>query len=171
MATRISRREFQQALTERLRSAARGETTRTLLGALSGQERWLFDLAETGEILPLTPLADVPLTRPWFAGIANVRGTLYSVVDFSAFRGAVPTPRGSDSRLLLIGMPAGGNSALLVNRTLGLRSLSSLTEEPQLPDNAPTWMGKRYLDNKGNTWHSIRVRQLLAHPDFLDVGQ
>ena len=171
MSRRISRRDFQQALTQRLTSAARGEVARTLLGAISGDELWLFDLAETGEVLPVPALVDVPLTRPWFAGLANVRGTLYSVVDFAAFRGTEPTPRGSEARLLLIGMPAGGNSALLVARTLGLKSMDKLKEEEDEARDAPTWLGRRYCDDKGKHWRSLRARQLLTHPDFLNIGQ
>ena len=36
----------------------------------------------------------VPLTHSWFRGVANVRGNLYSVVDFSAFQGGEPIGAG-----------------------------------------------------------------------------
>ena len=98
MAKRISLREFQQGLSERLVSARRGEGAQALLGIESGSDelpggsRWLIDLADSGEVTPLPPLTPAPLTKPWFAGIANIRGVLYGVVDFSAWRGGASTP-------------------------------------------------------------------------------
>jgi twitching motility protein PilI len=84
------------------------------LGVQAGPDYWLLDLADSGEIVPLTPLTEVPLTKPWFAGIANIRGNLHSVVDLSAFVGKEATPRNTSSRLLLIGTRHGSNAALLV---------------------------------------------------------
>jgi twitching motility protein PilI len=98
-----------------------------------------------------------------------VRGALYSVVDFAAFRGGEPTPRNSDARLLLIGARHGINSALLVNRTLGLKNVGQLTEEP-LPTDAPPWAGARYRDNEGQEWTRLQVRSLLENSDFLNVA-
>ena len=85
---KLSLREFQESLVQRLTSARAGQTSRALLGVLAGRDYWLLDLSDSGEIVPLPPLTSVPLTQTWFCGIANIRGTLYSVVDFSAFQGA-----------------------------------------------------------------------------------
>ena len=137
----------------------------------NGRDHWLFDLADAGEILPLPPLAEVPLTKPWFAGIANIRGTLHSVVDFSAFQGGEPTARNSDSRLLLIGTRHGINSALLVSRALGLKSPDALEEQAEPNDPARPWIGVRYIDNKGQAWRMMRVKELLTYPDFLDIAR
>ena len=104
-----------------------------LLGVQSGADFWLLKLSDSGEIVPLTPLAEVPLTRPWFAGIANIRGNLNSVVDFAAFRGAEPTVQNAGARLLLIGTRYGSNAALLVTRLLGLRNIDDLTPAPADP--------------------------------------
>ena len=35
----------------------------------------------------MPPIANVPLTQPWFRGLANIRGNLYSVIDFAGFLG------------------------------------------------------------------------------------
>ena len=166
---RISLREFQAGLSERLTSARRGETARALLGIISGKDHCLLELSDSGEVLPLPPLTNVPLTKPWFAGVANVRGALYSVVDFSAFRGGEATPRNSEARLLLVGSRHGVNSALLVNRTLGLKSLADMQEEAPA-DNAPVWSGARYVDPSGQAWTRLQVKPLLEDPEFLNVS-
>lgn len=61
-----------------------------LLGVQAGSDFWLISLFDSGEIIPLTPLTGVPLTKPWFAGIANIRGNLYAVADFPLFRARKP---------------------------------------------------------------------------------
>jgi len=169
MAKRISLREFQESLTQRLSSAQRGETARALLGIESGKDYWLLELSDSGEVVPLPPLTTVPLTKPWFAGIANVRGTLYSVVDFSAFRGGEPTRRNANARLLLVGARHGSNSALLVDRALGLRNVDELTPAP-LPADAPPWSSERRSDSQGRNWTRVEIEALLDDPAFLDIG-
>jgi twitching motility protein PilI len=169
MAKRISLREFQESLSQRLTSAQRGEARRALLGVASGNEFWLLDLSDSGEVVPLPSLTTVPLTKPWFAGIANVRGTLYSVVDFSAFRGHEATRRNANARLLLVGARHGSNSALLVDRTLGLRSIDDL-EPIAAEDEKMVWAGDVRQDAQGRKWTLLKLRDLLADPAFLDVG-
>lgn len=169
MAKRISLREFQQGLLERLTSARRGEASRALLGIQAGREYWLLDLGDSGEVVPLPTLTPVPLTHPWFSGIANIRGSLYSVVDFAAFQGGEPTLRTGDSRLLLVGSRYGINSALLVSRTLGLKNPEELEAHGTQTD-ARCWVGEQYSDAHGRTWKRLRVRNLLAQPEFLNIG-
>lgn len=170
MAKRINRREFQEGLSQRLSEAALGEASHAWLGVLAGHDHWLFELADAGEIVPLPQLTEVPLTKPWFAGIANIRGTLYSVVDFSAFQGSEATPKNSASRLLLIGARHGINSALLVSQTLGLKNPDSLEPQADADADPRPWAGECYRDNKGQQWRKMRVKPLLAYPDFLDIG-
>jgi len=169
MAKRTSLREFQESLAARLASVRRGEATRALLGVESGHGFWLMDLADSGEVVPLTELAPVPLTQPWFAGVANVRGSLYSVVDFAAFRGDEPTPHNADARLLLIGARHGNNCALLVNRTLGLKSLDDMSAEPGQAG-AAEWIGDAAVDAQGRRWTRLKITILLGDEKFMDVG-
>jgi twitching motility protein PilI len=172
MAKRLSLREFQEDLVARLTSAARGEAPRSLLGIQAGNEHWLVDLYDSGEVVPLPPLTGVPLTRHWFSGVTNIRGTLYGIVDFSAFQGGEPTPRNNDARLLLIGARHGSNSALLVTRTLGLKALDTLEALPpgELPADPRPWIEGHFRDAQNQTWTLLNVRQLLVDPDFLEIG-
>jgi twitching motility protein PilI len=168
MAKKISLREFQEHLAARLSSAAQGQASSALLGVQAGADHWLLNLADSGEIVPLPPLAPVPLTKPWFAGIANIRGNLYSVADFSALRGGDPTPRSAASRLLLVGTRHGSNAALLVTRMLGLKNPDQLTP---LADSSPhAWEAARLRDSEGREWRKLDVRALLADPAFMEIG-
>ena len=168
MAKKGSLREFQAHLARRLAGASE-QSAAGLLGVQSGADYWLLKLSDSGEIIPLTPLTSVPLTLPWFAGIANIRGNLYSVADFSAFQGREPTPQNPSSRLLLIGTRYGSNAALLVTRLLGLRNIDDLTPAPADPDVAP-WAADAYTDHEGRRWRMLNVGLLLADDRFMEIG-
>lgn len=169
MAKKTSLREFQQYLAGRLTGAAHGQGAASLLGVRSGSEDWLLDLSDSGEIIQPSKLTQVPLTRPWFAGIANIRGNLHAVTDFSVFRGSDPTPQNTAARLLLIGARHGSNAALLVSRMLGLKNINDFA--PEEPDpTAPPWAARRFRDSSGNIWRKLQVRELLADENFMNVG-
>ena len=171
MAKRLSLRDFQENLSARLLSAKRGETAPPMLGFRAGARRWLLELPDSGEVVPLPVLSTVPLTQPWFAGMANIRGGLHAVVDFAQFAGAAPTPRTERSRLLLIGARHGINSALLVESIEGLRPLSALRaiERPAGTLEAD-WIDAVYQDEQGNNWLHIVLTNLLQDSAFLDIA-
>ncbi len=168
MAKRGTLSEFQAHLANRLAGA--GERAAAgLLGVLSGSEHWLLKLSDSGEVVSLPELTSVPLTRPWFLGIANIRGNLYAVADFSAFQGKEATPQNASSRLLLIGTRHGNNTALLVSRMLGLRNIDDLTPMP-VDDGSPAWADQAYTDRDGQRWRLLDVEKLLADERFMDIG-
>lgn len=168
MSRRISLREFQENLARRLAEARTGER-RGLLGVQAGDENWLLQLSDSGEILVPPPLASVPLTRSWYRGLANVRGTLFGVIDFSGFHDGAPIVPVGHARLLLVGAKHGIHSALLVSRVLGLRSEEDFEADHGPPDPRP-WVGRRMRDMQDRPWLRLDVPRLLASGAFLDAG-
>jgi twitching motility protein PilI len=168
MVERISLREFQQALSLRFSKASAGDR-RTLLAFGAGGQRWMLPVAQAGEIMPVPPLSSVPLTHPWFRGLVNVRGTLFSVTDWAAFHGEAWTHPGSRARLLLIGMRFGVHCALLVSATFGLRNPSDFECLPP-PENSPAWNTNCLRSPEGEAWSLLDVPCLLADLRFLDIG-
>src|SRR5262249_41381512 len=137
---RVNLRVFQQELAARLLTKTAAQVGAARLGLVSGGQSWLVRLADASEVLTVPPLVHVPLTQPWFLGLANIRGSLFSVVDFAAFSGGDPTPPGIASRLLLFGQRfAELRAALLVQQVLGLRSLSEMEAAGREHD-APDWV-------------------------------
>lgn len=166
MAQRTSLRDYQRDLAERLKNAGVGRSA-SKLGLQVGGEAWLVDLVDAGEVLPVPAITAVPLTRPWFKGMANIRGNLYSVVDFPAFLGRPPIAVGDQSRLLLVGERFRLAAALLVDRSLGLRNPAQL----QRPGGETArWARAEYTDADGKQWKELDLPQLVQHPDFLSVG-
>ena len=169
MANKTSLRVFQSRLAERLTSAATSRGALSWLGVEAGDEAWLLDLSDSGEIIQSPQLATVPLVRSWFCGMANIRGSLHAVTDFSVFRGGQPTIQNSNARLLLIGSKHGSNAALLVSRMLGLKKPEDFTPEP-LDADAPVWARQCLSDTQGKLWRKLSVRDLLVDQDFMNIG-
>jgi twitching motility protein PilI len=171
MARRTSLREFQQYLNDRLGSLAQNDHgSSSLLGVEAGGRRWLFDLAESGEIVPPPPLTSVPLTHSFFLGLANIRGNLYAVTDFSVFTGEMPISQNAPSaRLLLVGVKQGNNAALLVQRILGLRRLEDF-EAGQPGEDAPEWDTGVLTDADGQAWHRVDLKILLSDSSFMNIA-
>src|SRR5260221_12682752 len=88
---RVSLREYQLALSERLQSAHAGARTSSKLGLRMGGEAWLVDLMEAGEGMPGPAISPGPLAPPWFKGVANGGGNFYGGPGFLAFVRGKPT--------------------------------------------------------------------------------
>ena len=169
MAKKTSLRDFQAYLAERILGAAQGRGASSWLCVQAGDDNWLIDLSDSGEIVQAPKLTAVPLTRPWFAGIANIRGSLHAVADFSVFCGGAPTPRNNNTRLLLVGSKHAANAALLVTRMLGLKNPEDFSAAGS-DQAAPAWGAVRYTDSQGGIWRKLSVRDLLADNDFMNIG-
>jgi twitching motility protein PilI len=169
MAERISLRDYQRDLAARLRTAADAGRSASKLAVQAGDASWLVDLQESGEVIPVPPITAVPQTRPWFKGVANVRGNLYSVVDFPAFLGGKGVALGEQSRLLLIAPRYRVGAALLVDASLGLRNPESW--QPRETAQAPAaWQRAEYEDEAGKVWKELDVAELVKDQNFLTVG-
>ena len=166
---RLSLRDYQRELAERLRHADSSRSA-SKLGVQVGTETWLIDLVEAGEVIPVPPITHVPLTQPWFRGVANVRGNLYSVVDFAAFVGTGSVEISERARLVLLGERLRSAAALLVDRSLGLRNPAQLQARAAAGEQA-AWIRAEYSDESGGHWREIDVRQLVQHEKFLSPGQ
>jgi twitching motility protein PilI len=162
-ARRTRLRQYQEELLERMQAARTGSGARThQLGVEIGGERYLLDLLEAGEIVPVPALTGVPLTQPWYLGLANIRGSLVGVVDLARIFGlqdGAPAVSGSAGRLVTfspsLGMPCG----FLATRVHGLRQAADMTPQDG-----------RLIDADGNAWTPLALAALAQDERFLQVG-
>jgi len=173
-AGKIDLRVFQQELAARLANKTAAQVESSRLGLSAAGAQWLVRLADAGEVVPLPPLVSVPLTKPWFLGVANIRGNLYGVADFAGFLGHEAAPLhgagGGSARLLLFGARAGDlRAGIAVPRVLGLRNVAEFAPAVPPPD-APDWFGQRWIDADGAAWQEIDLNALAGDPGFLRVG-
>jgi twitching motility protein PilI len=169
-AAKLDLRTFQQELAARLATKTAAQVESSRLGLSSGNDRWLIRLADAGEVVTVPTVVQVPLTKPWFLGVANIRGNLFSVVDFARFLGRDAPLASSQTRLVLFGPRAGElNAGIVVHRVLGLRNIAELAPAAP-PQDAPAWYGQRWMDGDGNAWQEIDLALLARDAAFLQVG-
>lgn len=169
MARRTGLREFQLSVAERIRTAATRATLSSKLGFQVGSTNWFCALDQVNEVVPVPASIPVPLTQSWFRGVSNVRGNLYSVIDFAAFQGGDATPSGVERRVILISDRLVGGAGLLVSRMLGLRSPEQFSAAKR-PADAPPWVAAAYTDAGGTRWLELDLPALVREQRFLEVG-
>ncbi len=172
-AAKLDLRAFQQELATRLAAKTTAQVEQSRLGLACAGAQWLIRLADAGEVIAVPTVASVPMTRPWYLGIANIRGNLYGCIDFAGFLGhdvEPATPGASTSRLVLFGPRVGElRAGLVVHRVLGLRNLADLRQIDALAK-APAWHNARWTDAEGGLWQEIDLALLAQDPGFLQVG-
>ena len=171
MARKTSLREFQQNVAQRIRDLASQKTVASKLGFQVGNENWLVTLSDVSEVIPVPNAITVPLTYSWFKGVANIRGKLYSVVDFAAFQGESAIGPGMERRVILISDRLLEGSGLMVSRMLGLRNPEQFTAEPMQEDVVQRpWIKAKFRDPAGALWNELDVAALVGNMRFLEVG-
>jgi twitching motility protein PilI len=169
LARRTGLREFQLSVAERLRTAASRTALSSKLGFQVAGRNWFVALHQVSEVIPVPVAVGVPLTQPWFRGVANVRGNLYSIVDFSSFQGGDVTGGGIERRVILVSDKLVGGAGILVSRMLGLRSPEAFTAAAK-PADAPPWLAAVYTDATGAEWRELDLPVLARDRRFLEVG-
>jgi twitching motility protein PilI len=153
-------RQYQVQLLERMQAARNNAGARVnQLGVQMGPERFLLDLTQVGEIVPVPSITVVPLTQPWYLGLANVRGNLISVIDLARYQLNAETATGSDSRIITFANGLGFNCGLLVSRVYGLRHAAGMEAS-----------GERLRDAEAIEWTPLDLAALVAETRFLHVG-
>jgi twitching motility protein PilI len=169
MARRTGLREFQISVAERLRTAGTRTALASKLGFQVGGDNWFVALHQVSEVVPVPAAIAVPLTHSWFRGVANVRGNLYSLIDFSAFQGGDPIASGMERRVILVSDRLLAGAGLLVSRMLGLRNPEQFNAAPR-PAGAPPWVAAAYVDSGGTRWLELDLPALVREQRFLEVG-
>lgn len=169
MARKSSLREFQRNVAERLRDPSKLRASASKLGFQVVDENWFVSLADVAEVIPIPVFVPVPQTRHWFQGVANVRGKLYAVADFSAFQGRAPTVPNMERRVVLIHERLLEASGIVVSRMMGLRNPENFVREDADIAQRP-WIKAQYRDPSGEVWFELDVAVLAKTPAFLEVA-
>jgi twitching motility protein PilI len=184
MSNKQALRELQQRLAERMQ-AAREQSVQAAawLAVECAGVGLLFSLKQAAEIFTPVPLKAVPYAQPWLAGVANLRGGLFTVVDLAVFLGlrdgAAARADVGQTRLVSLNPELNINCALLVDRLVGLRADEQMTldvtvlmgnGQAQAPAQ-PKFAGPRMRDAAGQSWQQIDLEALAKHAQFLRVVQ
>ncbi len=134
-----------------------------------GTRSFLLDMASVGEVVPLSALTPVPWTRPWFRGLANVRGRLVGVYDVRQMNGEEPLRDDQAQQLLVLAESLKVSAALLITRAFGLRYARDLEPVAGQPAEA-AWDGGRFVDGSGMDLTLLDLARLVADERFVSVG-
>ncbi|MBS0498058.1 MAG: chemotaxis protein CheW [Proteobacteria bacterium] len=142
-----------------------------VLGVAAGEERYLIPMAEVNEVIPIPKLAHVPLTQPWFLGLANVRGNLYGITDLGVYLGGNPVAFNQKSRILLVITGNKFYGGFIVNSMLGIRGLSEFIPVKPAKKKLPKCVTAQYKDAEGRQWRQLSLFQLAGDERFLQVAR
>jgi twitching motility protein PilI len=174
MANREALRQLQSRLAQRLQQARSEVRAVSWLAVECAAQGLLFPLPTAGEIFPLSPLVAVPHTKPWFMGVANLRGGMHGVVDLAAFLGLraplAPDALREQSQLLAFNSSLGSHCAVLVDRLAGLRSAGQLNAESADTGPRPPFAGGQWRDPQGRLWQEIDLAALARNEQFLAIA-
>jgi twitching motility protein PilI len=170
-------RELQTRLAEKLQAVRAGDVASAAawLAVDAGGKKYLFPLSQSGEIFPWTAIQKVAHTQDWYLGVANMRGSLFGVVDFSSFvQGERTVARNelsrSESRFVTLSSTLEVNCALFVDRLEGLRSTESFSESQDSMPGSPEFYGHVYVDVNGLQWQEINLQVLAQQASFLNIN-
>lgn len=175
MATsqRQSLKALQERLAGRLAEAKKTGVDASWLAVEARGHRYLLPLVHSGEIFPVPSIQFVPYTRSWFLGVAALRGGLMGVVDLAGLLdpdAALTAGRPSaEPKLIALNSALGVNAALLVDRLVGLRSLSMFKGAiPRTAGVLPVF-SQQLIDARDEQWQELDLQALAEWPDFLSV--
>lgn len=169
MAKTSNLREFQEAILLRLKGATeQGDAASTSrLGVTVGEKKILINLNDVSEVLPVPPLQAVPLTQPWFLGVANIRGNLYSITDLAQFIGLPPTAKSANNRIVLLNSDVTTQAALVVGSLIGLRNMNAM-QVKKVADRDSILFSKQTLEDVDeNEWFELDVKALVENAEFI----
>ena len=175
MANKQALRDLQTRLAERMQQVRSESPGVSWLAVDCAGQGLLLSLKQAGEISDLAAMLPVPHTQPWLAGVVNLRGGVFTVVDFARFLGLrqdTPPPVARvQARLVAFNAALGINSALWVDKLEGLRHAADLLAEVESTDNAarPAFALARWRDAAGRWWQEIDLAALAQSPQFLAI--
>lgn len=143
------------------------ESWEGVLFSMGGQVL-LAPLNQVKEILNYPAvITNVPGTREWIKGVANIRGNLLPISDLQAFLLGRHTVPGRRSRVLVVNH-ANFYSGLLVDQMVGIRHFlpsEKLDEEVDLPESLSRFITHAYRQG-GQTWPVFDLQNLAENPEF-----
>lgn len=174
MPQREALKELQARLAERLQAARTEEGRTGWLAVEAAGVGFLFPLQQAGEIFPLVDVQPLAHTRPWFCGVANLRGGLHGVVDLATFLGLRAAPLSDatgreGARLVAFNPASRALCALRVESMAGLRRADDLEAVP-VNTARPAFAPRQWRDAAGRLWQEIDLAELAASDAFVSIA-
>lgn len=168
MAEKVKLRDYQKSILDRL-DIVRSDATSVVesyLGVQIGGNNVLVNLLDISETLVVTEIQPVPLVKPWFLGMSNVRGVLYAINDLGQLLNGQFTEMSSDTRILLINNVISSNVGILVDRLVGLRQMDAFTVREHAEQESICFKSKIYEDGENKAWRILDCEKLVSSKEL-----
>lgn len=174
MAERESLKDVQLRLLARLQAAGtEGVAMASWLAVECAHYRLLLPLAQAGEIFAWSGTQPVPHVRPWFLGVANLRGVLAGVVDLAQLLGSLQARSEqalSECSLVTLGGALDVNAALLIDRFAGLRGVQDFVADEEPAAGGAAYLGTVKVNAQNERWQTLDLQRLARDTGFLNIG-
>ena len=141
------------------------------IGFRIGEQRFVATMDEVREVLDPPVCTRVPGTKSWFLGVANVRGTLVSVMDLHGFMAGGRSPQGQRARVLMYSRD-GVMAAFRVDDVLGMQRFY-LDERASVTVEAGALTP--YVDGgfrrRDEDWPVLSLAAFVASKEFLEISR
>ena len=121
---------------------------------------------------PSPTLTLVPNAKRWLVGVANVRGDLLPVIDFSSFLLAKPLQPDPQARILTISH-GDIRAGLMVAQVYGIRHIELAAQSKDILPTAPAPLRDMLsgrVTMQGQTFYIMAVTQLIEQTGFMQVA-
>lgn len=134
-----------------------------------GEAQLACNIDRVTEILSLPQATPVPGAKPWILGLANVRGSLLTVIDLAWYLTGVRSPVTARSRLLTTTLnkaPIG----LLIDEVLGQRHFLDSDASPAklTADSFLSAIVSNQHSMGAETWNEVDLDRLFNSVEFLN---
>lgn len=166
-AEKVKLRDYQKGILDKLEEikADASDASANYLGVEISGRNVLVNLLDITETLVVTDIKPVPLVKPWFLGMTNVRGVLYAINDLGQLLDNRFTEISSNTRMLLVNEDIFSNVGVLIDRLIGLRSFDVLKKRDE-KEVSLCFKQESYEDNEGNVWYVLDCERLVDSKEF-----
>lgn len=143
----------------------------TGVGFFVGQQELLAPLNDVVEILDPVEYTKIPSVKPWFKGMANIRGNLMPVVDFHQFLHGESLPITSSTRVVVF-RDEGVNTGIVVSNVVGMRHFQ-MDERAEKSESLDLGL-KDYVmyafQRSGEVWDVFSFKDLAESDQFVQIA-
>lgn len=164
---KLKLRDYQKNILDKLEMvrADASNVSANYLGVEISGRNVLVNLLDITETLVMAEIKPVPLVKPWFLGMTNVRGVLYAINDLGQILDGRFTEISSNTRMLLVNESISSNVGILIDRLIGLRSFDMLKKRDEV-EGMLCFKQESYEDDEGQVWYVFDCERLVSSKEF-----
>ncbi len=140
------------------------------IGFRIAEHKFVVSMGFVREIMKYPSTSQVPGSKEWVRGIANIRGNLLPVFDLQGFLGKKTTPVKRETRVLSIAKDK-LSAGLIVDEIYGMKYFDQLNFDAKMHHDV-TWKSycKGGYELDGENWVVFNMQRLIESRKFLNVA-